>query len=95
MWNPELDEEGSAEQTVLGWSNGWLSSSKGMKFIDIPTEQTTAVTDAILALLSVGGVLYLRQIARETPGSGPVGLGFWSAGSCRWIRSRCPRFPDV
>jgi hypothetical protein len=46
-----------------------------MKFIDIPTEQTTAVTDAILALLSVGGVLYLRQIGERDP---------WKASLWAW-----------
>ena len=33
-----------------------------MEFIDIPTEQTTAVTDAILAVLSVAGAVYLHRI---------------------------------
>lgn len=42
-----------------------------MKFVEIPTEQTTAVTDAILALLSLAGVLYLAQIGAKDP---------WKAG---------------
>jgi hypothetical protein len=36
-----------------------------MEFIDIPTEQTTAITDAILALLALGGALYLYRIGKS------------------------------
>ncbi len=32
-----------------------------MEFIDIPTEQTTAVTDAILALVAITGAVYLYR----------------------------------
>ena len=33
-----------------------------MEFIDIPTEQTTAVTDAILALVAIAGAVYMYRI---------------------------------
>ncbi len=33
-----------------------------MQFIDIPTEQTTAVTDALLALVAIAGAVYLYRI---------------------------------
>jgi hypothetical protein len=46
-----------------------------MKFIDIPTEQTTAITDAILALLALGCALYLLQIGQHDP---------WKAGLWAW-----------
>ncbi|MBI1881531.1 MAG: hypothetical protein HYR94_25400, partial [Chloroflexi bacterium] len=46
-----------------------------MKFIEIPTEQTTAITDAILALLALGCVLYLLQIGQNDP---------WKAGLWAW-----------
>lgn len=46
-----------------------------MKFIDSSTEQTTAVTDAILALVALGGLLYLRQIGERDP---------WKAGLWAW-----------
>ncbi len=36
-----------------------------MAFIDIPTEQTTAVTDLILALLAVAGAVYLHRIGQK------------------------------
>ncbi len=36
-----------------------------MEFIDKPAEQTTAATDAILALLALGCVLYLRRIGQR------------------------------
>ena len=36
-----------------------------MEFIDIPTEQTTAVTDVIIALLALGCILYLRRIGQR------------------------------
>ncbi len=46
-----------------------------MKFIDIATEQTTAITDVILALLALGGTLYLRQIGQSDP---------WKANLWAW-----------
>lgn len=49
-----------------------------MKFIDIPTEQTTAVTDVILALVAWGGLLYLRQIGERDPWK--AGLWAWACG---------------
>jgi len=36
-----------------------------MKFIDIPFEQTTAVTDAILAVLALACSLYVLQVGRS------------------------------
>jgi hypothetical protein len=38
-----------------------------MPFIDITTEQTTAATDAILALLALGCCLYLLSLGRYNP----------------------------
>jgi hypothetical protein len=38
-----------------------------MKFVDLPTERVTAVTDLILALLALGGALYLRQLNSTDP----------------------------
>jgi hypothetical protein len=38
-----------------------------MEFIDLPTEQTTAVTDAMLMVLAIGCALYLRRIGRHAP----------------------------
>jgi hypothetical protein len=46
-----------------------------IQFIDLPTEQTTAVTDAILALLALGGLVYLLQIGQSEP---------WKAGLWAW-----------
>ncbi len=46
-----------------------------MKFIDIPTERTTAVTDLILALLALSCTLYLQQIGYSNP---------WKAGLWTW-----------
>ncbi len=36
-----------------------------MEFIDIPTEQTTAVTDAILAVMAIAAAVYLHMIGQE------------------------------
>ena len=36
-----------------------------MEFIDIPTEQTTAVTDLFLALLAITGTVYLHRIGKN------------------------------
>jgi hypothetical protein len=38
-----------------------------MTFVDIPTEQTTAVTDAILALLALGGLILLLRLKSCEP----------------------------
>ena len=35
-----------------------------MKFIDIPTEQTTAVTDAILAAVALASVILKTSVAK-------------------------------
>ncbi len=45
-----------------------------MEFIGIPTEQTTAVTDAILGLLSLGITLYFYQFRR---GRDPLKVNIW------------------
>jgi len=36
-----------------------------MEFIDIPTEQTTAATDALLALIALGAFFVVRRAGRE------------------------------
>ena len=36
-----------------------------MEFIDIPTEQTTAVTDAILAVIAIAAATYLHRISQK------------------------------
>ena len=36
-----------------------------MEFIDIPTEQTTAVTDAILAVMALATAVYLHRIGDQ------------------------------
>jgi hypothetical protein len=46
-----------------------------MRTIDIPTERTTAVTDAVLALLALGGALYLREMGHASP---------WKAALWSW-----------
>ena len=38
-----------------------------MQFVDIPTEQTTAVTDALLALLALGGLVLLLRLRSRDP----------------------------
>lgn len=37
-----------------------------MSFINIPTEQTTAVTDAILAVIAIAGAVYLYRISQKS-----------------------------
>lgn len=44
-------------------------------FTDIPTEQTTAVTDVILALMALGAAIYLHRIGQQEP---------WKAGVWAW-----------
>ena len=46
-----------------------------MEFIDIPTERTTAATDAILALLALVSLFYLRRIGASRD---PYKTGIWS-----------------
>jgi hypothetical protein len=36
-----------------------------MEFIDIPTEQTSSVTDAVLAIMAVAAAIYLLQISQK------------------------------
>lgn len=38
-----------------------------MEFIDIPTEQTTAATDAILAVIVLISAIYLKHIGKQKP----------------------------
>ena len=47
-----------------------------MKFIDIPTEQTTAITDVFLALVALGCLRYLRQIGTGNP---------WKTNLWSWV----------
>ncbi len=47
-----------------------------MRLIDIPTERTTAVTDAILALLALGCLLYLRWLGQSDP---------WKTNIWSWV----------
>ena len=37
-----------------------------MRFVDISTEQTTAVTDVLLALVALASVLYLSHIGADS-----------------------------
>lgn len=50
-----------------------------MEFIDIPTEQTTAVTDAMIALLAMGFIPYLFRIGRQH-NLGKVKIWSWLFG---------------
>lgn len=47
----------------------------GVVFIDIPTEQTTAVTDAILAVMALAAAIYTRQLGSQQP---------WKANLWAW-----------
>ena len=38
-----------------------------LQIIDIPTEQTTAATDALLAIFAVGAIVYLSRFTAEAP----------------------------
>lgn len=46
-----------------------------IQFIDSPTERTTAATDAILALIALAAVFYIRQIGQQQP---------WKANLWAW-----------
>ncbi|MDG6778112.1 hypothetical protein QCB44_05280 [Thiomicrorhabdus sp. zzn3] len=46
-----------------------------MEWIDIPTEQTTAVTDALLAMAAAFSALYLKRISQAEPFK--IKLWFW------------------
>ena len=46
-----------------------------MEFIDIPTEQTTAATDAILAVLAFYGVLRLKRAGRKDQWKANIWVG--------------------
>ena len=45
-----------------------------MRFVDIPTERTTAATDLLLAAAALGGIAYLRS----RPDSVPADTLVWS-----------------
>ena len=47
-----------------------------MKFVDSPTERTTAATDLLLAAVGIGGALYLQ---------GAVPEGSWKAQVWSWV----------
>lgn len=47
----------------------------GVEFIDIPTEQTTAITDAILAIMALRAALYIYQFGQQQP---------WKANLWAW-----------
>jgi hypothetical protein len=49
-----------------------------LKFIDSPTEQTTAVTDAVLAIVALAALLFLRQIGQQIPWK--TNLWTWAFG---------------
>ncbi|MGB0386818.1 MAG: DUF6962 family protein [Ardenticatenaceae bacterium] len=55
---------------------------KSIEFIDIPTEQTTAATDVILAVQAVGSILYLRKIEHKIAADDDERskIRIWSAG---------------
>lgn len=38
-----------------------------LKFVDSPTEQTTAITDAILAVMAIAAAIYLPSIGQQHP----------------------------
>ncbi len=38
-----------------------------MEFIDIPTEQTTAITDAIMGFIAIGCIFFLKRFADKKP----------------------------
>jgi len=47
-----------------------------VEFIDIPTEQTTAITDAILAVMALAAAIYIYQLGQQQP---------WKANLWAWI----------
>ena len=49
-----------------------------MEFIDVPTEQTTAITDIVLAVIAAGCAVYLRKVGRNEP---------WKANVWSWSLS--------
>ena len=53
-WSIRVNEVSSIRDNVL-------------QIIDIPTEQTTAATDALLAMFSVGAILYLSRFTVQAP----------------------------
>jgi hypothetical protein len=60
---------------LAGWPVNQLIQQT-MKFIDIPTEQTTAITDVILAMVALGCLWYLRRIGPGNP---------WKTNLWSWI----------
>ena len=49
-----------------------------MEFIDIPTEQTTATTDLLLALVALASIIYLARIGGQDPWK--VRIWSWAFG---------------
>ena len=49
-----------------------------MQIIDIPTEQTTAVTDAVLAIFAIGTIVYLSRIAMQDPWKMKIWCGLFA-----------------
>jgi len=49
-----------------------------MEFIDIATEQTTAATDAIMGIMAIAAVVYLRKVGQHQPRK--IALWMWVFG---------------
>jgi hypothetical protein len=57
-----------------------------MKFVKDPREKTTAVTDIVLALVAIGGIVFLRDLLLN---SGELWkISIWNP--CQYYRSRNP-----
>ncbi len=48
-----------------------------MEFVTVPTQQTTAITDAILGLLALSATVYLLSLRRHNPWK----IGIWAAAT--------------
>lgn len=65
-------------------ASGWDSRADVIGFVDVPTEQTTAVTDGVLALLALGSVRLLFRLRASDPWKAKI----WStAFACLLIGS--------
>ena len=49
-----------------------------MEFIDIPVEQTTAVTDAVLAVMAIAVIVYLYRIGRGDRWKATIWIGIFT-----------------
>ena len=49
-----------------------------LQIIDIPTEQTTAITDAVLAVFAIGTIVYLSRIAMQEPWKMKIWCGLFT-----------------